>query len=202
MESCCICLDSPQPNNSLNLISCGCQGAWFHKDCENMWLFSVSCKGQIRCPICRQDVPFRVIYNFSHPVIRLMKILYVIELFLYGAVPILQGTAVLAFPLLLPCSIDFLVFATHYSIHSVLDMFFISEKQQIFFRYIHLIFLAVYINTTERVEPFSRFVEGRTIIYAKTASAASSTAFASTASQPSTNALEGNKPRRSRRSRR
>ena len=175
-----------------------------------MWIFSVSCKGKIRCPICRQDVPFRVIYDFSHPVIQLMKFLYVIELFLYGAVPILQGTAVLAFPLLLPCSKDFLVFATHYSIHSFLDIFFISEKQQIFFRYLHLILLAVYIDHTERVEPFTRFVEGRSIIYANTVSvstafastAFASTAFASTASQPATNALEGNKPRRGGRRRR
>jgi hypothetical protein len=215
MESCCICLEQPQPNNSLHLISCGCQGAWFHTDCQNMWLYNFQCKEQVRCPICRRDAPFKVTYDFSHPVIKLMKFLYVLELFLYyqTITPILQGTAVLAFPLLLPCSRDFLVFVSHYSIHSILDMFFISQKEQIFFRYLHLIILATYINHKKRVEPLLHFVEGRSIIYSKsieysavasTASAVGSTASAvgSTAAQPTTNALEGDKPRRSGRRRR
>ena len=208
MESCCICLDPPQPNNSLHLISCGCQGAWFHEPCQAMWLLSVR---HSSCPICRRDVPFQVTYDFSHPILRLMNFLYVMELFLYGTVPILQGTAVLVFPFVLPCSQDFLFFSTHYCFHSILDIFFIGQKEQIFFRYLHLIILAIYINHKKRVDPLTQFVIGRVIIYSKSLEFAPALAI-STAAQPSptasqgatfvasqgaTNATEGNKPRRS-----
>jgi len=219
MESCCICLEQPQPDNSLHLISCGCQGAWFHEPCQSMWLLST---GKLTCPICRRDIPFQITYDFSHPILRLINFLYVLELFMYSTVPVLQGTALLAFPCILPCSKDFLFFATHYSIHSILDMFIISEKEQVFFRYLHLIILAIYINHKKRVDPFTQFVIGRSIIYSKKLEY--STALVATqdapvgatqdapvgaaqdvpvgAAQDAPNALEGDKPRRSGRRRR
>ena len=196
MESCCICLDPPQPDNSLHLISCGCQGAWFHEPCQNLWLLNT---GKLACPICRRDIPFQITYNFSHPILRLVKFLFVLELFLYNATVIGQGTAILALPFVFPCSRDFLFFAKHYSIHSILDMFFIGEKERIFFRYIHLIILATYINHIKRVEPFTPFVTGRAIIYSKSLEFAPASAL--TATQPTTNATEGDKPRRSGRRR-
>ena len=210
MESCCICLEPPQPDNSLHLISCGCQGAWFHESCQAMWLFS---KHPIipKCPICRRDIPFKITYDFSHPILRLVKFLYVFELFLYNSTAIAQGTAILVFPLVLPCSRDFLVFAIHYSIHSILDMFFITQKEQLFFRYIHLIILATYINHKKRVEPFTHFVSGRPIIYSKsleysepafTAALTAAQGAPFVATQGAPNALEGDKPRRSQRRRR
>ena len=208
-------MDPPQPDNSLHLISCGCQGAWFHEPCQAMWLLST---GKLTCPICRRDIPFKITYDFSHSILRLVKFLYVFELFLYynTVTPILQGTAALAFPLVLPCSQDFLFFATHYSIHSILDMFFIAEKERIFFRYIHLIILATYINHKKRVEPFTPFVTGRAIIYSKSLEFAAPSALTPTqgapfvatqgapfvATQGVTNATEGDKPRRSGRRRR
>jgi hypothetical protein len=211
MESCCICLDPPHPDNSLYLISCGCQGAWFHEHCQNMWINTISEKS-LSCPICRRDIPFKITYDFSHPILRLIKFLYVFELFLYydSLTPIIQGTAVLAFPFMLPCSRDFTVFATHYSVHSILDMFFLTQNEQILFRYLHLIILATYINHIKRVDPFTQFVRGRTIIYSKsleysepfTLTAAQGATIATqsatfVATQGATNATEGNKPRRS-----
>lgn len=213
MESCCICLDPPQPDNSLHLISCGCQGAWFHEKCNDMWLFRQDIP---RCPICRRDVPIQLNHDFSHPILRLMKFLYIVELFLYYyTTPVIQGTAILAFPFIFPCSQDFIFFASHYSIHSMLDMVFIPENDIIFFRYLHLILLTMYINN-KKIYPLTQFVIGRSIIYAKTLEysepvnssevssasapfAAGSAAFALTASQSATNATEGNKPRRRRR---
>ena len=214
MESCCICLDPPQLDNSLHLISCGCQGAWFHTQCQNLWLFNQHTIPN--CPICRREIPFQLTYDFSHPILRLIKFLYIFELFLYydSLTPILQGTAVLAFPFVVPCSRDFVVFATHYSVHSILDMFFFTQNEQILFRYLHLIILATYINHIKRVEPFTQFVTGRTIIYSKslefaplalTLSTAGSAAAQPTtfvATQGATNATEGDKPRRSERRRR
>jgi hypothetical protein len=166
-----------------------------------MWMTNLSEKIP-QCPICRRVVPVQVSYNFSHPMIRLMRFLYVLEIFLYytNITPILQGTAILAFPFALPCSKDFLFFATHYSIHSILDMFLISERELLFFRYIHLILLTMYINH-KKIHPLTHFVEGRSLIHAKSIEYSESalTAFgaALTATQPATNALEGNKPRRS-----
>ena len=207
MESCCICLDPPQPDNSLHLISCGCQGAWFHEPCQNLWLLST---GKLACPICRRDIPFKITYDFSHPILRLVKFLYVLELFLYNVTVIGQGTIILVFPLILPCSRDFLFFAKHYFIHSILDMFSITQKERIFFRYIHLIILATYINHIKRVEPFTPFVKGRAIIYSKSLEFAPSEPALTTSTQPTpfvatqgaTNATEGDKPRRSGRRRR
>lgn len=212
MESCCICLDPPHPDNSLHLISCGCQGAWFHKPCQNLWLKSLSEKSP-RCPICRRDAPVQVIYDFSHPMIRIMNFLYVLEIFLYYTkiTPILQGTAILAFPFALPCCKDFVVFSTHYSIHSVLDMFLISEREQIFFRFLHLILLTMYINHTKKVETLRSFIIGHTMVYAQirsysdidvsisttTQPSPTATQGSPTATQGSPNATEGDKPRRS-----
>jgi hypothetical protein len=89
-------------------------------------------------------------------------------------------------------------------------MFFITQKERIFFRYLHLIILATYINHIKRVEPFTSFVTGRAIIYSKSLEYSEPALTVLTTSQPTTfvatqgapNATEGDKPRRSGRRRR
>jgi hypothetical protein len=164
-----------------------------------MWLLNTE---QPNCPICRRDVPFQITYDFSHPIIRIMNFLYILEIFLYETTPVLQGTMILAFPFIFPCSKDFMFFATHYSIHSIFDILFISQKQLILFRYLHLIILGTYIHHI-KTHPLKQFISGRAIIYSKTLEYSEVTAFTveSTTTQPTTNALEGNKPRRRRRNR-
>ena len=59
---CCICLDIANVE-SIKLIGCGCQSAWFHQSCENNWISSI--ESPYKCPTCRRYVPLRTNYSFS-----------------------------------------------------------------------------------------------------------------------------------------
>jgi hypothetical protein len=83
-------------------------------------------------------------------------------------------------------------------------MFLISEREQIFFRFLHLILLTMYINHTKKVETLRSFIIGHTMVYAQIRSysdidvaVSSATQGSPTATQGATNATEGDKPRRS-----
>ena len=60
---CCICLDTAN-SESIKLLGCGCQSAWFHASCENAWLSSS--EYPYSCPTCRRNVPFTTNYSFSY----------------------------------------------------------------------------------------------------------------------------------------
>ena len=63
MEVCCICFDTPSPDEPIYRIGCGCKIAWFHLSCETKWLSNN--EYPYSCPTCRRYVPLRNNYSFS-----------------------------------------------------------------------------------------------------------------------------------------
>jgi hypothetical protein len=54
--------------NPLYLIGCGCKVAWFHKECQDKWVYHSQADIPLSCPTCRQLVPLTYIYSFSYEV--------------------------------------------------------------------------------------------------------------------------------------
>jgi hypothetical protein len=65
-NTCCICIEGPNKKESIRLISCGCNCAWFHRSCETEWIYSMNDEIPYKCPTCRRIVPMKTNYSFSY----------------------------------------------------------------------------------------------------------------------------------------
>jgi hypothetical protein len=65
-RTCLICLDPPLDQNPLFLLTCGCNTAWFHESCENLWLTHQSTDEIPKCPTCRRFITFEYKYSFHY----------------------------------------------------------------------------------------------------------------------------------------
>jgi hypothetical protein len=62
-RQCIICLDAPQKQNPLFLLTCGCRTAWFHDTCEKEWMEHLTYPP--KCPTCRRIIEITLQYSFA-----------------------------------------------------------------------------------------------------------------------------------------
>jgi hypothetical protein len=64
-RTCLICLDGPQEENPIYLLSCGCKISWFHRSCQMNWMSHLHSQYPLRCPTCKREVPMHLHYAFD-----------------------------------------------------------------------------------------------------------------------------------------
>ena len=77
-RSCLICLDGPQEENPIYLLSCGCKTAWFHRSCQMNWMSHITSQYPLKCPTCKREVPMHLHYAFHQSFGLAQRKLYVI----------------------------------------------------------------------------------------------------------------------------
>ena len=205
MESCCICLDSPLKKDPLKLISCGCKGAWFHKECELLFMTSIDKDITPICPVCRRDIPIQTCYNFSHTSVWLMVGVSIIEIpigiHFNTCIILIQGSILLAYPFIVPFSKDILFFIHHYTLQVLFDLICICGGLDnlgllLMIRYAHILFLAFFIDRDKK-DPLTPFITGYELLHSSTLEY-----VPLIPPKPAANSLKGNKVfRRGRRKR-
>jgi len=83
-DVCCICMEGPSKKESIQLLACGCNSAWFHNSCEIDWIDSMQDEMPYPCPTCRRVVPMKINYSFSYDSGEDQKYLWTVGYFFTG----------------------------------------------------------------------------------------------------------------------
>ena len=183
-DHCCICLDSSHIQNPLQLLACGCKASLFHQSCENQWLSSISAEKVPTCPICRRQPAMKINYCFSYSAGEAQQFLwhtlysaalFEIPLLLYTRriTPILQSSALILFPAVIPCYKDIQFFLLNYRLRLLLDIFlcyFVLYDPTdigmiITYRYVHLAMIPLVTYSKNSVLPLFPYAISREILH-------------------------------------
>ena len=183
-DICCICLSTADIQNPLQLLACGCKASWFHQTCENQWLSSMSAEQSPTCPICRRQPAMKINYCFSYSAGDAQKFLwhtlysaalFEIPLLLYTRriTPILQSSALILFPAVIPCHRDIQFFLLNYRLRLILDIFLCyfllydptDISMLITYRYVHLAMIPIVTYSKNSVFPLFPYAISREIVH-------------------------------------
>lgn len=157
--ACCICLEPPLKKNPLYLIGCGCKVAWFHKECQDKWVFHSQENIPLSCPTCRRPVPLSYTYSFSYNAGLSQKALWItsfiffiesmMNLYNKRYTMITQSSTVIFFPFILSSTCNWEYFLLSYRIKLLSEyMYFIITPAQfyninntIYYRNLYILYL-------------------------------------------------------------
>ena len=138
---CCICLEPAVKRNPLYLIGCGCKLAWFHKECQDKWVYHTQANIPLSCPTCRQVVPLTYNYSFSYhtgipqKALWLTSIIFFIEsmmnLYYTQYTMIVQSSTMLFFPFIFSSTRNW-------------EYFLLSYRMVLLSEYLYLIVMPTY----------------------------------------------------------
>lgn len=138
---CCICLEPAVKRNPLYLIGCGCKIAWFHKECQDKWVYHSQANIPLSCPTCRQVVPLTYNYSFSYhtgipqKALWLTSIVFFIEstlnLYYTQYIMIVQSSTMLFFPFIFSSTRNW-------------EYFLLSYRMLLLSEYLYLIVMPTY----------------------------------------------------------
>jgi hypothetical protein len=154
IPTCIICLDTPQIENPLYLLACGCKIGWFHDECKNNWLTHAGQQSvTLHCPACRQLVSLKTNYCFDwragpeQNYLAYTLLLYIGEWVLstslwysgaeYAYILGLQSTLILCLPFMFYTNKNIFFYLNHIRGRSVYICLYILINILFFNRYIH-----------------------------------------------------------------
>lgn len=185
-EVCCICLDPPNKDDPLLLLSCGCKVALFHKACEIKWTDNLPIDTPIKCLICKREPIMKLNYCFAYDVGYPQKILWTTSLVFALELPLalyyntsiifLQGSFIILYPFVAPFSYDLTYFLANYITMISMNILFLfvygtnlKSTTIILHRFLYMAVIFFHINTHKKINPLIPFVISREITYAKIA---------------------------------